>query len=87
LSGYAITRKIYGFPDDYWDTYPTKVMPVTSDDLQRVAKKYIDPNTMQVVAVGDATKIKQMLEKFGTVEMYAADGTPAAKPVPAAPGY
>jgi len=74
---YAITRKIYGFPDDYWDTYPAKVMAVTADDVQRVAKKYIDPNTMQVVAVGDASKIKPMLEKFGTVEMYATDGKPA----------
>jgi hypothetical protein len=36
------------------------------------------------VAVGDASKIKPMLEKFGPVEMYATDGKPAAKV--AAPG-
>jgi zinc protease len=84
---YAITRKIYGFPDDYWDKYPAEVMAVTADDVQRVAKKYIDPNTMQVVAVGDASKIKPMLEKFGTVEMYATDGKPpTAKAAPATPG-
>ena len=87
LMSNAIIRKIYGFPDDYWDKYPAEVMAVTADDVQRVAKKYIDPNTMQVVAVGDASKIKPMLEKFGTVEMYATDGKPAAaKPAPAAPG-
>jgi zinc protease len=77
MLNYAVQRKIYGFPDDYWDKYPAQVMAVTSDDVQRVAKKYIDPNTMQVVAVGDASKIKPMLEKFGTVEMYATDGKPA----------
>jgi zinc protease len=77
IINYAITIKLFGFPDDYWDTYPSKVMAVTADDVQRVAKKYIDPNTMQVVAVGDASKIKTMLEKFGTVEMYATDGKPA----------
>ncbi len=54
-------------------------MAVTADDVQRVAKKYIDPNTMQVVAVGDGSKIKPMLEKFGTVEMYATDGKPAGE--------
>src|SRR6202035_3017529 len=77
MLNYAVQRKIYGFPDDYWDKYPAQVMAVTADDVQRVAKKYIDPNTMQVVAVGDASKIKPMLEKFGTVEMYATDGKPA----------
>jgi len=75
----AIIRKIYGFPDDYWDTYPAKVMAITADDVQRVAKKYIDPNSIQVVAVGDGSKIKPMLEKFGTVETYATDGKPVAK--------
>jgi zinc protease len=84
LLNYAVQTKIYGFPADYWDKYPAQVEAVTSDDVQRVAKKYIDPNTLQVVAVGDASKIKPMLEKFGTVEMYATDGKPAAKV--AAPG-
>ena len=51
---YAIVRKLYGFPADYWDTYPAKIMAVTADDVQRVAEKYINPETMQVVAVGDA---------------------------------
>jgi predicted Zn-dependent peptidase len=82
----AIIRKIYGFPVDYWDNYPAQVMAITADDVQRVAKKYIDPNTMQVVAVGDGSKIKAMLEKFGTVEMYATDGKPAAAKPAAAPG-
>jgi predicted Zn-dependent peptidase len=82
----AIIRKIYGFPDDYWDTYPAKVMAITADDVQRVAKKYIDPNTIQVVAVGDGNKIKLMLEKFGTVQMYATDGKPATAKSAAAPG-
>jgi predicted Zn-dependent peptidase len=87
IISYAITRKLFDFPDDYWDKYPSEVMAVTADDVQRVAKKYIDPNTMQVVAVGDASKIKSMLEKFGTVEMYATDGKPAtAKAAPVAPG-
>jgi zinc protease len=85
IISFAIVRKIYGFPDDYWDKYPAEVMAVTADDVQRVAKKYIDPNTMQVVAVGDASKIKPMLEKFGTVEMYATDGKPAGAKA-AAPG-
>ena len=37
LLGYALTRKIYGLPDDYWETYPTRIMAVTADDVMRVA--------------------------------------------------
>jgi len=74
LLGYAIVRKIYGFPPDYWDTYPAKVMAVTADDIQRVARKYINPESLQIVAVGDLGKIRTALEKYGPVEVYDAEG-------------
>ena len=71
-----VTQKLYDMPADYWDTYPAKVMAVTDADVQRVAQKYIDINHLQVIAVGDATKIKPVLEKFGHVQLYDADGKP-----------
>src|SRR5262249_10601848 len=74
LLSYAIVRKIYGFPPDYWDTYPAKVMAVTADDIERVARKYLDPNTLQVVAVGDMSKIKSVMENYGPIEVYDAEG-------------
>jgi zinc protease len=77
LIAYAITRKAYNFPADYWDKYPVQIAAITADDVQRVARKYIDPATMQVVAVGDAGKIKSVLEKYGNVEMVDALGKSA----------
>jgi predicted Zn-dependent peptidase len=74
LLGYAITRKIYGFPPDYWDTYPARVSAVSADDIQRVARKYIDPENLQIVAVGDVGKIKPILQKYGPVEVYDTEG-------------
>ncbi|HEV2523091.1 MAG TPA: pitrilysin family protein [Candidatus Acidoferrales bacterium] len=79
LIGYAITRKTYNFPADYWDKYPAQIASITADDVQRVAKKYINPATMQVVAVGDAGKIKPVLEKYGSVEMVDATGRPSVE--------
>ena len=76
LLSYAITRKIYDLPADYWDTYPARVMAVTADDVQRVARQYVNPQTQQVVVVGDASKIRPVLEKFGSVEVYDVDGKP-----------
>ena len=87
LLNYAITRKIYNFPADYWDTYPAKISAVTAADVARVARKYVDPEHIQVVAVGEASKIKAVLEKFGPVEVYDTEGKPVvAKPAPASPG-
>jgi predicted Zn-dependent peptidase len=81
LLSYEIIRRIYGFPEDYWETYPARIMAVTADDVQRVARKYINPESLQIIAVGDASKIKSVLEKFGTVTVYDAEGKPeAAKP-------
>ena len=74
LLGYAITRQIYGFPADYWDTYPVKVMAVTAEDIERVARKYINPESVQIVAVGDVSKIKPVFEKYGSVEVYDTEG-------------
>jgi zinc protease len=79
LIGYALTRKEYSFPADYWDKYPAQIAAITAEDVQRVAKKYIDPGTMQVVAVGDASKIKTVMEKYGPVEMVDASGKPAVE--------
>jgi zinc protease len=71
-----ITQKLYNLPANYWDTYPQKVEAMTVDDVQRVAQKYIDLNHLQIVAVGDATKTREVLAKFGAVAEYDADGKP-----------
>jgi zinc protease len=78
LLGYAVERKIYDLPADYWDTYPAKISAVTTDEVQRIARKYIQPEVMQIVAVGDAPKIKPVLEKYGPVEVFDVQGKPEA---------
>jgi predicted Zn-dependent peptidase len=72
----AITQKLYGLPADYWDTYPQKIAAVTTDDVQRVARKYLDLEHLQIVAVGDAKKIADLLKQYGQVETYDNEGKP-----------
>jgi zinc protease len=78
MLSFAITSKLYGLPPDYWDAYPAKIMAVSADDVQRVARAYLNPDTLQLVAVGDAGRIKAALEKYGAVEVFEAAGTPRA---------
>ena len=71
-----ITQKLYNLPADYWDTYPQKVSAITAADVLNAAKKYIDMSHLQVVAVGDAAKAREVLSKYGKVELYDAEGKP-----------
>ena len=47
---------------------------MTATDVLRVARKYIPVDYIQIVAVGDATKIKDVLAKFGPIEEWDAEG-------------
>lgn len=67
---------LYGLPADYWDTYPAKISAVTAAQAQAAAAKYWDASKIQIVAVGDAGKITDILKKKGTLEVYDADGKP-----------
>jgi zinc protease len=72
--GYYLDRWQYQLPADYWDTYPARVAAITPAQARAAVKKYWDPARLQIVAVGDASKIRDMLSKLGTVEVYDAEG-------------
>lgn len=80
LLDYAIALKVYNLPADYWDTYPAKIMAITAEQVQRVARKYIVPDDLQIVAVGDAAKLKPVLDKYGAVQVFDTNGQPKAEP-------
>ena len=65
---------IYKLPADYWDTYPARIEAITAADVQRVAKKYWAPDKLQIVAVGDASKVEPALKKLGPVRTFDAEG-------------
>ena len=44
-------------PADFWQTFREKVKAVTREDLQRVARKHLDPEKMAILVVGDWDEI------------------------------
>jgi predicted Zn-dependent peptidase len=77
--------KYYGLAPDYWDHYSDEIAKVDADTIQRMAKKYIDLDHLQIVVVGDARQVGDAVAKYGAVETFDADGKPAPARTEAAP--
>ena len=74
LAEYAINLERYKLSKDYYKTYLKRIDAVTVADVQKAARKYIQPDKMYIVAVGAAKDVKDKLAAFGTVTMYDEDG-------------
>jgi predicted Zn-dependent peptidase len=59
----------YGLPAGYWDTYPDRIQAVSAADIQRVARKYLGKDHIQLIAVGERKQIESGLQKLGQVEV------------------
>ena len=70
-----MTAKYYHLPEDYWDRYPrTDRESHPRGRVEQAAKKYVDLGHLQFVCVGDAKEIKEILKKYGPLEVYDAEG-------------
>ncbi len=58
IAGMLTSIEIYHLGLDYPQRYPSLVNAVTKEDVLRVAKKYIDPEHMVMVVLGNQEKIK-----------------------------
>jgi predicted Zn-dependent peptidase len=74
----AIELKEFGLPADYWDKFPERIMKLRPEQIREVARKYVPVDNVQIVAVGDASRIRDVLKKFGPVEEYTAEGKPVS---------
>lgn len=63
-----MTLKLQGYPDNYLETYIDNIKKVTKADVQDAAKKYMNPDKMILVVVGDEKKFDKPLSSFGKVQ-------------------
>jgi len=79
-SGYVATQMgslfTFGLPDDYFQTLPGRLGKITAEDLSAMARKYLVPDQMLIVAVGDRSKIAPQIEPLGlgAIALRDADG-------------
>jgi len=67
---------LYDLGLDYYSQLPGRLSSITSEAAQAVAKKYLVPEKMVTIAVGDRAKIEPELAELnlGPVEIRDADG-------------
>lgn len=63
----------YKLPEDYYDTYASKINNLTSQDILGAAKQVVKPNNLIWAVVGDKSKIEAGIKELG-VEVKYLDG-------------
>lgn len=64
IANQLATLFVYNLPDDYFNKFIQKVKAVTIEDVNRVARKYIKPDNMAILIVGDRKVIEADLRKI-----------------------
>jgi zinc protease len=83
----AAKLEFYGYPADFLEKYRDSVERVTTADLARVAKKYIDPSKLAVLVVGNEQEFGTPLTAIGMGNPHPVDITiPGAPQQGAEPG-
>ncbi len=59
--------EFYGYPADFVEKYRDAVEKVSTADLERVAKKYIDPSKLAILVVGNQAQFLTPLSTVGPV--------------------
>jgi predicted Zn-dependent peptidase len=59
---------LYGLPDDYFDTFTSKIADVTVDRARQVASTHLDPDRLATAVVSDASIVIPQLAAAGLGE-------------------
>jgi zinc protease len=65
IASRLVDMELYGLPEDYFDRYRENIANVTKEDIAHVANKYIDPERVLIVIVGNANEIREPLGTLG----------------------
>jgi zinc protease len=75
VNGNIASLYTQGLPEDYFQRFSRAVDAVTKDDVVRVAQKYIDPDHLAIVIVGDKSKIEAPLKATNIAPIVVLDAT------------
>ena len=71
----SVRLEFYGYPPNYLETYKAGIEKVNLSDLSVAAKKYIHPDHLAVLVVGNGPEIKPGLEELSMGPVHPVDIT------------
>ena len=75
LTNLLLNQQLYGLPEDYLQTYRENVEAITVEDVQRVAAKYINPDELAIVIVGDGGEVLRQARSYSDdIEVFDSEG-------------
>jgi zinc protease len=78
LTNQIVSQELNGLPQDYLQTYRDNINAVTLDEIQRVAREYVNVDSIAIVIVGDAETILEQAKDYAeSVEVFDVDGNMA----------
>lgn len=83
IANFALNIFRNKLPADYYQTYLKKLAAVSKEDILEVAKKYVTPNNLNIIVVGN-TEVLDKIARFdsdGIIEQLDAFGNPAVNKV------
>jgi zinc protease len=81
-----VRLEFYGYPADYLESYRAALEKVTVADLNRVATKYIHPDKLAILVVGNGPEIKPGLDELKLGPVQKVDITIPMPKQPEGPG-
>ncbi|MDI3291717.1 pitrilysin family protein [Polyangium sp. 15x6] len=83
-AGTLASLSVQGLPLDELATRPSRISKISAEDVKRVAEKYLRPDQMRVIVVGDAAVVEKELAALdlGGVEVRKAPAKKDAKAEP-----
>lgn len=80
LASFAANIERYNLSKDYFKGYLKRIESVTPADVKRVANKYMNPENINIIVVGDAAEVGPKLARFGTVTYLNKEGEKVEAP-------
>jgi zinc protease len=82
IASRLVDMELYGLPESYFEEYRDRIASLTKDDIVRVAQKYLDPDRVLIVIVGNAAQIRDPLHTLGfPLQELDIDGNHIAAPI------
>lgn len=75
IAGKTITQRIFGLPADFWERYRTDIESATPEQIKATSGA-LWGGPVHIIAIGKASKLKDVLANYGEVRVYDQDLKP-----------